>query len=142
MGKKVILMVDDETRATESYRLALQINDFDIRFFNDGESALEYVASDGRVDAIVLDLSMAPFGKLTAAQTHYGLGTGIELYREFRKHLKKTPVFVLTNVMQDAIVQQLTYDDDNLVGPLQKLLVGPLELSDRVREAIQKRVES
>ena len=57
MGKKRILIIDDETELVEMIKMRLEANDYEVIFAYDGQQGLEK-AKHERPDLIILDLML------------------------------------------------------------------------------------
>jgi two-component system, OmpR family, response regulator ChvI len=81
LGKRV-LIVDDEKDITESLKVGLERQGFEVETYNDPLGALS-VYKAGVYDSIILDIRMPGM-------------SGFELFRELRKKDKKTAIIFLT----------------------------------------------
>ena len=78
-----ILVVDDERAVRESLRRALELEGYQVELAEDGERALEQVASTSAPDAVILDVLMPGID-------------GLEVCRRLRAQDNAVPVLMLT----------------------------------------------
>src|SRR6186997_699759 len=78
-----ILVVDDERAVRESLRRALELEGYQVELAEDGERALEQVASPSAPDAVILDVLMPGID-------------GLEVCRRLRAEDNAVPVLMLT----------------------------------------------
>ena len=78
-----ILVVDDERAVRESLRRALELEGYQVELAEDGERALERVASPAAPDAVILDVLMPGID-------------GLEVCRRLRAEDNAVPVLMLT----------------------------------------------
>ena len=78
-----ILVVDDERAVRESLRRALELEGYQVELAEDGEGALERVASPAAPDAVILDVLMPGID-------------GLEVCRRLRAEDNAVPVLMLT----------------------------------------------
>jgi two-component system, OmpR family, response regulator MprA len=78
-----ILVVDDERAVRESLRRALELEGYQVELAEDGEVALERVASPAAPDAVILDVLMPGID-------------GLEVCRRLRAEDNAVPVLMLT----------------------------------------------
>jgi two-component system response regulator MprA len=78
-----ILVVDDERAVRESLRRALELEGYQVELAEDGERALEQVASTSAPDAVILDVLMPGID-------------GLEVCRRLRAEDNAVPVLMLT----------------------------------------------
>ena len=82
MGKKKILVVDDEIEFLEMVRMRLEANNYDVVTAVNGQEALDKVR-DVKPDAVLLDVLMPGID-------------GIDVLKKIRKDNPKLPVFIIT----------------------------------------------
>lgn len=58
MTDKRVLVVDDDSKSREVFRLILRSMNFDVVFANNGEEAIEFLAEDSYFDLIITDIMM------------------------------------------------------------------------------------
>jgi two-component system response regulator MprA len=83
-----IMVVDDERAVRDSLRRALELQGYDVELASNGAEALELLAENGQVDAIVLDILMPGID-------------GLEVCRQLRRRGNTIPVLMLT--ARDAV---------------------------------------
>ena len=82
------MVVDDERAVRDSLRRALELQGYDVELASNGAEALELLAENGQVDAIVLDILMPGID-------------GLEVCRQLRRRGNTIPVLMLT--ARDAV---------------------------------------
>src|SRR5919109_1001258 len=108
-----ILIVDDEPAVRDSLRRALELEGYDIELADNGREALERLASNGKHDAVILDVLMPGID-------------GLEVCRRIRRAGNHVPVLMLT--ARDAVGDRVSGldagADDYVVKPfaLEELL--------------------
>jgi two-component system, OmpR family, response regulator MprA len=108
-----ILVVDDEPAVRDSLRRALQLEGYDVELAADGAEALERVAGQNGIDAVLLDVSMPRLD-------------GLEACRRLRRDGNAIPVLMLTarDAVSDRVAGLDAGADDYVVKPfaLEELL--------------------
>ena len=108
-----ILVVDDEPAVRDSLRRALQLEGYDVELAGDGAEALERLAGQNGIDAVVLDVSMPRLD-------------GLEACRRLRRDGNSLPVLMLTarDAVTDRVAGLDAGADDYVVKPfaLEELL--------------------
>lgn len=92
MGKKKILVIEDDKVMLEALRIELQDAGYDVTAYDDGEGGRE-AALRGKADLIVLDLVLT---KLRG----FDVLTALKKAKEVK--VRKTPVIILTNLTQEV----------------------------------------
>lgn len=95
MGKK-ILLIEDELFLREIYERALVQKGYQVDSVADGQAALERLTKTQEYDLILLDIMLPK-------------ASGISVLKEIKQELspaKNIPVYVLTNLGQDSVVQE------------------------------------
>ena len=87
MGKRKILVVDDEPDFLEVMRTRLEANDYEVTTVATGEEAFKFVKSD-KPDAVLLDILMPGID-------------GLEVLRRIRKMDDSLPVYIITAFSTD-----------------------------------------
>ena len=87
MGKKRILVVDDEPDFLEVITIRLEANDYEVITACNGNEALEKIKSE-KPDAVLLDILMPGID-------------GLEVLKKIRKTDSKLPVYMLTAFSTD-----------------------------------------
>ena len=82
MGKKKILVVDDEPDFLEVMRLRLEANGYEVSTAPSGKDALEKIRLN-KPDAVLLDILMPNMD-------------GLEVLKKIRKMDEKLPVYIIT----------------------------------------------
>jgi two-component system, OmpR family, response regulator MprA len=78
-----IMVVDDERAVRDSLRRALELEGYSVELAGDGEEALERLAGNGEVDALILDILMPRMD-------------GLEVCRRLRREGFGVPILMLT----------------------------------------------
>ncbi|MBM3245031.1 MAG: response regulator [Candidatus Omnitrophica bacterium] len=82
MGKKVILVVDDEPDFLEMIKIRLEANDYEVITAASGKEALDKIMNS-KFDAVLLDVLMPGID-------------GLEVLKQIREKDKNLPVFIIT----------------------------------------------
>jgi len=82
MGKKVILVVDDEPDFLEMIKIRLEANDYEVITVSSGKEALDKIMNS-KFDAVLLDVLMPGID-------------GLEVLKQIREKDKNLPVFIIT----------------------------------------------
>ncbi len=82
MGKKKILVVDDELEFVNMIKLRLEANDYEVMTASDGKEALDKVKKH-TPDAVLLDILLPGMN-------------GLEVLKKIRSDHKNLPVFIIT----------------------------------------------
>jgi two-component system response regulator MprA len=117
-----ILVVDDERAVREALRRALELQGYEVDLASDGAEALARLATNGQVDAVVLDILMPGID-------------GLEVCRQIRRRGSAVPVLMLTarDAVGDRVEGLDAGADDYLVKPF-----ALEELLARVRALIRR----
>ncbi len=118
-----VLVVDDEPAVRDSLRRALQLEGYEVELAGDGLEALERLAAENGVDALLLDVSMPRLD-------------GLETCRRLRRDGNALPVLMLTarDAVSDRVAGLDAGADDYVVKPfaLEELLARLRALLRRV----------
>jgi two-component system response regulator MprA len=121
-----VLVVDDEPAVRDSLRRALQLEGYEVELAGDGLEALERLAVENGVDALLLDVSMPRLD-------------GLETCRRLRRDGNALPVLMLTarDAVSDRVAGLDAGADDYVVKPfaLEELLARLRALLRRVSPA-------
>ena len=108
-----ILVVDDEPAVRDALRRALQLEGYDVELAGDGAEALDRIAAENGIDAVLLDVSMPRLD-------------GLEACRRLRSDGNSLPVLMLTarDEVTDRVAGLDAGADDYVVKPfaLEELL--------------------
>jgi two-component system response regulator MprA len=116
-----VLVVDDEPAVRRALERALRLEHYDVALAEDGEAALDAIAT-APVDAVILDIGMPRLD-------------GLEVCRRMRKAGDRTPVLMLTarDAIDDRVEGLDVGADDYLVKPF-----ALRELQARVRALLRR----
>jgi two-component system response regulator MprA len=116
-----VLVVDDEPAVRRALERALRLEHYDVALAEDGEEALDAIAT-APVDAVILDIGMPRLD-------------GLEVCRRMRKAGDRTPVLMLTarDAIDDRVEGLDVGADDYLVKPF-----ALRELQARVRALLRR----
>jgi len=116
-----VLVVDDEPAVRRALERALRLENHDVTLAEDGEQALDVLAS-GATDAVILDVLMPRLD-------------GLEVCRRLRKAGDRTPVLMLTarDAIDDRVEGLDVGADDYLVKPF-----ALRELQARLRALLRR----
>ncbi|HEX8976410.1 MAG TPA: response regulator transcription factor [Solirubrobacteraceae bacterium] len=120
-----VLVVDDEPAVRRALERALRLESHDVRLAEDGEQALDVLASEP-TDAVILDILMPKLD-------------GLEVCRRLRKAGDRTPVLMLTarDAVDDRVEGLDVGADDYLVKPF-----ALRELQARLRALLRRSGDS
>ncbi len=132
----MILFIDDEPEYTSNYEIALVELGFEVVTLIDVDDVFGFLDENhDSIECIVLD-SMMSFGKrFSKAETENGTRTGVVFYREFRKIMPSTKVFVLTNVT-DVKVETFFLDEPNCY--FDNKSIKPFPFARKVKTILEK----
>lgn len=121
--KPSILIIDDDTRLTNGYRMLLEEEGFDVTVEDDGEKALG-TAQASKPDLILLDLMLPK-------------KDGLQILHEIKddEALRNVPVIVLT-----ALVNELKKDESvsgGVVAYFEKVSTEPEDLLRTIKETLR-----
>ncbi len=131
----MIMMVDDEVRRMDAYRLELQDVGYQVELYKDVDTALEVLATNlPRVQLLILDVMMSPGRAFCDLDTQDGLRTGERFYDHVRTLSADLSVIFLTNVSDPIFAKK--YLGKRHCKLLRKEDYQPFELADEVRRII------
>jgi DNA-binding response OmpR family regulator len=132
-----IVLIDDDRYNTSLYEMGLTRQGFRVTVYRDPDEALQALMGEQPgADLVILDLSMPPKGAFREEPTHGGLATGVLLFDRLRKRHSQLPIVILTNVIQDEILDKLYQGESRPNLILRKLDCGPLDLPDHIRDVL------
>ncbi len=119
-----VLVVDDEPAVRRALELALRLDNYEVVLAEDGEAALDVLAS-APADAVILDVAMPRLD-------------GLEVCRRLRTAGDRTPVLMLTarDAIDDRVKGLDAGADDYLVKPF-----ALRELQARLRALLRRTVD-
>ena len=120
MKKNKILFVEDEKVLRETLTEALENNNFEVEFSDNGSSALDLLKNN-EYDLILLDIILQK-------------KNGFEILEEMKKINKKIPVILLTNLSGTSNIQKAL--DLGAKNYLVKSEYRLDEIVDRIRELL------
>jgi two-component system, OmpR family, response regulator MprA len=126
IAEMTILVVDDERAVRDSLRRALELEGYSVELAEDGADALAKLGTNGRHEAVILDVLMP------------GLD-GLEVCRHIRRTGNSVPVLMLTarDAVGDRVAGLDAGADDYLVKPF-----ALEELLARVRALLRRTAPS
>ena len=87
------------------------------------------------IDLLVCDLMLPPTTQMDARRTEFGTRTGLLLVEEFRAIHPAVSVLILTNVLDDALVQRI---QDPWIRVARKAEMLPSRFVEAARELVEK----
>lgn len=131
----MIMMVDDEVRRMDAYRLELQDVGYQVELYKDVDAALEALTANlPHVQLLILDVMMSPGRAFRDLDTQDGLRTGERFYEHVRSLNADLSVIFLTNVSDPSFARK--YQGKRHCKLLRKEDYQPFELADEVRRII------
>ena len=95
----MIVLVDDEKREMDTYLRELRLSGYEVEFYQDVDSALEFIKDNTeQVDVVIMDVMMPAGAAFEDIDTQEGLRTGIYFFETIREVSPNLPFIVLTNV--------------------------------------------
>lgn len=135
MGKQTILLIDDDVLPMAFYITALRQKGYEVEQCSTPDSALDFLKKRAdSVKAIVLDIMMPPGQVFKNENTDDGLKTGLLLYNNLAHAYPMLPIVILTNLMNEDVITQLTKKG---ISVLQKLDYPPFHFATYLHEVIQ-----
>ncbi|MDD2913463.1 MAG: response regulator [Candidatus Pacebacteria bacterium] len=129
MGKKIILLIEDDMPTIDIYRIALEMENFEVDVADFGKKALEKIGKINKGEkkkpnAIILDLILPDMN-------------GLDILEEIKKDdkVKDIPVFVLTNYI-DSEIEKRAYG----LNPEKFMLktdYTPREIAEMVKKKLE-----
>ncbi len=117
-GSGRVLVVDDEELVRRVAKRSLEGVGFSVLLAADGAEVVEAVRRDGRIDAVLLDMTMPRMG-------------GEEAYREIRRLDPEVKIILSSGFSERDAIRR--FDSDGLAGFLQKPF-KPRELVGKMRQ--------
>lgn len=131
----MIMMVDDEVRRMDAYRLELQDVGYQVELYKDVDTALAALTTNlPQVQLLILDVMMAPGRAFRDMDTQDGLRTGERFYEQVRTLSADLSVIFLTNVSEPSFAKK--YQGKLHCKLLRKEDYQPFELADEVRRIV------
>jgi DNA-binding response OmpR family regulator len=133
MNKKRILLIEDEVDIANLYKLAFEVEGFEIETALTGKEGLEKIkvsASEGgtKFDLVLLDLLLPDI-------------SGIDILKDIKsgEETKSVPFLILTNYASDQI-KYLTSDKNLANTPyLIKINITPQQLVESVKKTLEEK---
>lgn len=133
----MILIVDDERRRMDSYRLELVLSGYDVLFKDDVDEAINFFESNvGEIELLILDIMMPPGNSFKAEGAQGGLRTGVLFYERVRRAAPDCPVIILSNVADPAVRGR--FNAESKCWYRMKVDYLPFELVDEVRRILSE----
>jgi CheY-like chemotaxis protein len=131
----MIMMVDDEVRRMDAYRLELTDVGYRVELYKDVDTALSALEANlAQVQLLILDVMMAPGKAFQDFDTQDGLRTGERFFEYVRNLSADLSVVFLTNVSEPNFAKK--YQRARHCKVLRKEDYQPFELADEVRRII------
>jgi len=133
----MILMIDDEKRALDSYFSELQMSNFRVSFESSVDAGLKlFEENSTELELLILDLMM-PYGEaFNEDETERGFKTGVRFYERVRATNERLPIIILTNSVDEGTRKFFEKDPHCQFFEKEQLL--PFELADVVRDVLEK----
>jgi len=135
--KPIIILIDDDKLLMSYYIRALKSGGFKVLQFYNPDGAFDYLDKnrDKTIAAFILDILMLPGKRYKKEEgTNDGLTTGLLIYRDLRLSYPTTPIVILSNVDNDAILS--SFRKDRAVEVVTKLEYEPFEFVDFINTKI------
>ena len=132
--KPLIILIDDDHGPMDYFVKALEIRGFEVRHLDSIDDACVWLesAADNPPAVVIVDMMMPPGKRFTLEETVDGLRTGVLMAREVRRKLHSTPLLVLTNSNDDAIMGVLPTGTKKLA----KYEIAPFIFADNVKQLL------
>lgn len=114
MGKKRILMIDDDNLPMQYYITQLEKHRYEVKYFIKPDDAFRYIDNEKpHIDGIILDIMLPPGEKYKDTPTNQGLKTGVFVLRDLRAYpeYSSVPVIILTNVRNPTTLAEFVEND-------------------------------
>ncbi len=99
MGKKQILVIDDDRLPMEYYISRLQKSNYDVLYYLNPDDMFKDIGKEKpHIDGIILDIMLPPGQKYKDKPTNQGLRTGVFLLCDLLGEYPNIPIIVFTNV--------------------------------------------
>ena len=127
----MILMIDDEERAMDSYVQELKLSGYDVSFQKSVDGAMEFfLENQEQIDLLILDIMMPPGFTFKGANTKDGLRTGVLVYERIRPEAPDLLIVILTNVSDERLSER--FQKERNCRYLRKEDYLPFELAQEV----------
>lgn len=133
--KPLIILIDDDHGPMDYFVKALELRGFEVKHLDSIDDASIWLesATNNPPAVVIVDMMMPPGKRFTLEETEDGLSTGVLMASEVRRMLPTTPLLVLTNCNDDAIVGKLPMGTEKLA----KYEMSPFDFSDFVKHLLE-----
>jgi CheY-like chemotaxis protein len=132
-----IMFIDDESRRMKMYVDELEESGHTVSFQSSVDSALATLREEGgRLDLVVIDVSISPGMEYKYEDTDGGTRTGIALYATIRRDWPDLKVMVFTNVPDSRLAEKFSNEDSRVCLFARKPDILPFQLVEMVEEFV------